>query len=447
MKRSQVEIYSDIEHLTREIIEETLKEKFEKGLIVKYVYCLHDKDKYSIEDEKEGKGKCGEPKNPHWHIFIKFKISREFTEIANWFGIAENMVRKLKCYFYEDACIYATHANAPEKYQYPLCEAIASPGFDYGALVEIKQRAFKKEKSKDKQYQRKMEIANLIDQGVINQFNLSDHITVEEELIYNSAIQIALDRRRRYLESLNERDLTCIYICGASGASKSSLAVMICEKLGYTYKILNGGSKDPFQPYKGQKAIILNDIDFSTFGWKEFLNLADNHNASLAKARYRDIALVCNLLIITTSKEPHELVASVAGAEAEDKRQFYRRFSLFYKMDYNTIKEFHFNPDESVFKYELVQEIDNIALPVMKEKLRRKTERSTIKIDLVDTITTYAEKNNIIILNTTKPDRHKCREDEPLSELDKKIRDYVDPPLEEPTKEEIDLLQVLGWPD
>lgn len=402
------EIYSQVEYLSKEKIMKVLAEKAMAGIVIQYVFCLHNKDQYTEEDEKQGKGKAGDFKADHWHIFIKLNNSRDSEEIAAWFGLEEQYIQKIIARTFDKGCLYATHANAPEKYQYNAEEAVAN--FDYKGLVEAAKTKAVREKNQDKLYKRKMEIVNMIDQGVINKFNLSTFITAEEEVNFNSAIKIAFDRRQRYLESLTERDLTCIYISGSSGASKSSLAVMICQKLGFSYVQLNGGSTDPFQPYKGQEAIIINDIDFKTFGWKEFLNLADNDNASLAKARYKDIALICKLLIITTTKDPYELVEKIAGAENEEKKQFYRRFTLFYKMTYNKIKEYHYNPAEGVSKYELVNEIDNIALTVMKEKKKRKQDKG-IKIDLVDTIQGYAEKNGIIVLDTTKYDKQEKKEE------------------------------------
>lgn len=415
------EVVSDTEHLpTKEGIQKILSEKAEKGTLIQYVYILHDKDVYTEEDEQNGYGKAGELKKPHYHIFMKFKSKRNFDEIANWFNISTNFINKIKARTFDAGCLYAVHANAPQKYQYDI--DLATANFDYKALVEVAKNKFKRETNKDKLYKRKMEIVNLIDQGVYNKFNLSDHITAEEEVNFNTAIKIAFDRRQRYLESLTERDLTCIYISGSSGAGKSSFATMLCESLGLSYVKLNGGSKDPFQPYKGQEAIIINDIDFNTFGWKEFLNLADNDNASLAKARYKDVALICKLLIITTTKDPFELVKNIAGAEDEEKKQFYRRFTLFYKLSYNTIKEYHFNSDEKVFKYELFKEMENIALKTMKEKKKRKEENKNMEIDIVKVIQDYALKNGIIILDTTHYERQKQREEEKkLAEMTKNM--------------------------
>lgn len=407
IRKKMCEVVSDTEHLpNKEGIQKILSEKAEKGILLQYVYILHDKDTYSEEDEQNGYGKAGELKKPHYHIFLKFKDGRNFDEIANWFNISSNFINKIKARTFDAGCLYAVHANAPQKYQYDI--ELATANFDYKALVEVAKEKFKRETNKDKLYKRKIEIASLIDKGVYNQFNISDYITVEEEIIFNNAIKIAFDRRQRFLESQVERNLSCIYISGASRACKTSLAKMICEKLGYTYLI--AGAKDPFQAYKGQDALIIDDISFDTFSWKELLNISDNDTASLASSRFKNKAILCKLLIITNTKDPYELVQNLHGAEKEEKVQFYRRFETFYKASYDTIIEYHFNDDPAIMKYERIGEIDNIAIPVMAEKKKRKNERK-IEIDLVDTIKSYAEKNNIIVLDTTHYERKKQREE------------------------------------
>ena len=395
-KRTNFEIETQIEYLSQESIEEILTTRWEKKQIVCYVYCLHDKDTYTKKDEEEGKGKYGEHKKPHWHIFIKLKESRTFADVAKWFGIGVTFVQKIKAGTFEGGCIYATHANAPDKYQYPVTEAISSPGFDYAKIVEIKQQAFKREKKMDAAYQRKMEICKMIEDGVINPFNKHQMISMEDWQNYNRAITLAFERQAELLELNNERNMRCIYIAGETMACKTSLAKMILEK--YTTSHLICNSYDPLQNYKGQKGVCIDDISFSTFGWKDFLNMADNDTSTPVKSRYKNKSLYCDLLIITTTKEPYQLVQQMDGAQDENKKQFYRRFKTYYYADYDTITEYRFNSDPEVMKYEKVRTIPNLAVPVMKE-LKKRKDQDFIEIDLVETITEYANKKNVLILD------------------------------------------------
>lgn len=395
-KRTNFEIETQIEYLSQESIEEILTTRWEKKQIVCYVYCLHDKDTYTKKDEEEGKGKYGDPKKPHWHIYIKLKESRTFADVAKWFGIGVTFVQKIKAGTFEGGCIYATHANAPDKYQYPVTDAISSPGFDYAKIVEIKQQAFKREKKMDAAYQRKMEICSMIEDGVINPFNKHQMISMEDWQNYNRAITLAFERQAELLELNNERNMRCIYIAGETMACKTSLAKMILEK--YTTSHLICNSYDPLQNYKGQKGVCIDDISFSTFGWKDFLNMADNDTSTPVKSRYKNKSLYCDLLIITTTKEPYQLVQQMDGAQDENKKQFYRRFKTYYYADYDTITEYRFNSDPEVMKYEKVRTIPNLAVPVMKE-LKKRKDQDFIEIDLVETITEYANKKNVLILD------------------------------------------------
>ena len=395
-KRTNFEIETQIEYLSQESIEEILTTRWEKKQIVCYVYCLHDKDTYTKKDEEEGKGKYGDPKKPHWHIYIKLKESRTFADVAKWFGIGVTFVQKIKAGTFEGGCIYATHANAPDKYQYPVTDAISSPGFDYAKIVEIKQQAFKREKKMDAAYQRKMEICKMIEDGVINPFNKHQMISMEDWQYYNRAITLAFERQAELLELNNERNMRCIYIAGETMACKTSLAKMILEK--YTTSHLICNSYDPLQNYKGQKGVCIDDISFSTFGWKDFLNMADNDTSTPVKSRYKNKSLYCDLLIITTTKEPYQLVQQMDGAQDENKKQFYRRFKTYYYADYDTITEYRFNSDPEVMKYEKVRTIPNLAVPVMKE-LKKRKDQDFIEIDLVETITEYANKKNVLILD------------------------------------------------
>ena len=422
-KRTNFEIETQIEYLSQESLETVLTGRWEKKQIVCYVYCLHDKDTSTKEDEEKGKGKYGDPKKPHWHIYIKLKESRTFADVAKWFGIGVNFVEKIKAGTFEGGCIYATHANAPEKYQYPVTDAISSPGFDYAKIVEIKQQAFKREKKLDAAYKRKMEICRMIEDGIINPFNKHLMISMEDWQNYNRAITLAFERQAELLELNNERNMQCVYIAGETMACKTSLAKMILEKYTSSYLICN--SYDPLQNYKGQKGICIDDISFNTFGWKDFLNMADNDTSTPVKSRYKNKSLYCDLLIITTTQQPFQLVKQMEDAKDENKKQFYRRFRTFYYADYETITEYRFNSDPAVMQYEEVRKIPNLAVPVMAE-LKKRKDQEAIEIDLIGAIQDFADKKNVLILDKRPPVIEKADSTSTKSQKDDLFGDIPD---------------------
>ena len=126
-------------------------------------------------------------------------------------------------------------------------------------------------------------ICKMIEDGVINPFNKHQMISMEDWQNYNRAITLAFERQAELLELNNERNMRCIYIAGETMACKTSLAKMILEK--YTTSHLICNSYDPLQNYKGQKGVCIDDISFSTFGWKDFLNMADNDTSTPVKSR------------------------------------------------------------------------------------------------------------------------------------------------------------------
>ncbi len=416
-KPTNFEILTQLDYLPEETLVQILKSRWESKQIILYVYCLHDKDTYTEEDEKEGKGKAGELKKPHWHIYIKLKYTRTFADVAKWFGVPANFVMKMKKRNFDDGCLYATHANAPEKYQYSVLEAKCSPGFDYAKLVELKQESFKREKKKKASYQRKMEIVNMIEDGTINPLNVHDVIEPEDWQNYNRAIKLGFERQEARLEMNNERNMQCIYIAGKTRACKTALAKMILEQYTPSYLICN--SHDPLQNYRGQLGICIDDVSFETFGWKDFLNMADNDTSTPVKSRFRNKTMYCKLLIITTTQEPFQLVKKMAGSENENKKQFYRRFKTYYYADYEKIKEYRFNADPAVMQYELVRTIPNLAVPIMDE-LRKRKDQDCIEIDLLETMQNFANKNNVLILDK-RP--HVMEDPAPAAEIAKKDDD------------------------
>lgn len=411
-KVKQCEVVTNLEFLDPEKADKILKEKHSKGIIIKYVYCIHNKDTYSLEDEKKNPAnKEGTKKNDHIHIFIKLDEARTPADIAKWFGLAENTIQFLKQRIYDKACLYVIHANAPEKYQYSVDEAVASVGFDFKAVVEEAQKNYIREKSKDKAYKRKMEIASLIDSGVINKINISQYLTVEEEINYNAAIKIAFERKEREISLIKDRVMDGIYIVGKSGTAKTTLAKMIASSLGFNFGV-SGSDRDPVQDYKGEDCYILDDASPLSFNWKEYLKFTDNNTTSAVGSRNKDKHFGnCKLMIITQTEEPRVFVDQIKGSTGEAKKQFYRRFKTMYKLIDSKILIYEYDEKEDKYIYvktERNKAIDYVRILEVKNPKKTYTNVSNM-------LDNFFENSGMIVLDLEK---HEEKE-EPKKEVEK----------------------------
>lgn len=419
-KIKQCEVVTKIKYIDMEKVDKILKDKLMKGVIIKYVYCIHNKDVYTEEDEKNGKGKAGELKDIHIHIFIKLKEARTPADMAKWFGLAENTIQFLKQKIFDKACLYVIHANAPDKYQYNINEAVSSMGFDFEAVVEEAKKTYKREKNKDRLYQRKMEIVNLIDEGVINKMNISQYVTAEEETNFNSAIKIAFDRKDRELSLIKDRVMDGIYIVGKSGTCKTTLAKMICISLGYRFGV-SGSDRDPAQDYKNEEGYILDDISPASYTWKEFLKFTDNNTCSAVGSRHKDKHFGnCKLMIITQTVEPCVFVNQIKGSDGEAKKQFYRRFKTMYKLIDDKILIYEYNEKEDKYEYKKTEK--NRAIDYVKV-IEAKNPKKTYT-DVNSMLDNFFEQSGVIILDIEKHDKKPKKEEPKEIDLVKMAYDF-----------------------
>lgn len=82
-----------------------------------YLAILHDKDKWTAEDEKANpEHKEGAYKKEHWHVVLTFKQAKWNTALAKELGIETNYVRE--CKNIDNAILYLMHYNDNDKAQY-----------------------------------------------------------------------------------------------------------------------------------------------------------------------------------------------------------------------------------------------------------------------------------------------------------------------------------------
>lgn len=204
---------------------------------------------------------------------------------------------------------------------------------------------------------RKAEIINSIMNGSITEGNLSQHVTALEEDKFSSSIRNTFARKKRDLTLIKDRNMKVVYVCGASGAGKTTFAKMLCRALGLTY-FISGSKRDPLQGLTPDTdVIILDDLSPDTFEWKELLKLLDNHTASAAAARFSDKFVNCKMIIITNTKSIEAFCSYVPGAHGEDEYQLYRRVTTVYNVFSKTIEELEF--DHNTRRYKVVRQCSN----------------------------------------------------------------------------------------
>ncbi len=144
------------------------------------------------------------------------------------------------------------------------------------------------------------------------------------------------------------RNMKVIYLCGKSGSGKTTLAKYLAEKFGYerSYFITSEGDH-PFDNYKEQKCVIMDDYRGSVRKFSSLLKILDPNTPSECDARYKNVNLAfCEMIIITTIFKPNKLYEN--KCEGEEYRQLIRRLDgeCYLQIDSdNMIRQYDANND------------------------------------------------------------------------------------------------------
>lgn len=310
--------------ITMEKVEEVLNEH--ANCIKDYAYIVHDQDTYTAEEEqKTPEHKAGTLKAPHIHIILRFERNQtqQFKSIAGWFGLEPQCVVKVKGRW-EDAVLYLTHANAPEKFQYHADDVVAN--FNVQTILDLA----KERKKLDK-------ILTQILNGEIREYNKT--LAIDNLLlVYQSKkINEAFKLRAEHLQATQQnRNTEVIFITGESGTGKTTFAKKIATERKLAY-FISSGSNDVMDGYGQQPCLILDDVRPSCLGLSDLLKLLDNHTASTIKSRYKNKYLNCELIILTSVLDLDIFYNNVFEREREPITQLKRRCGTYIQMDSDVI--------------------------------------------------------------------------------------------------------------
>lgn len=182
-----------------------------------------------------------------------------------------------------------------------------------------------------------MDAINGILDGSIREYNKTLEIDNLILVKYAKEINEAFKVRQAHLESTSlERNTEVLFITGVSGCGKSTLARKIAESKGLAY-FISSGSNDPFDGYRQQPCVILDDLRPSCFKLGDLLKACDNHFSSSVQSRYKNKYLNCDFLIITTVLDINTFYSNVFSEETEPITQLKRRCGTYIRMDRETI--------------------------------------------------------------------------------------------------------------
>ena len=321
-----------------------------KQSIKNYAFILHDKD---VDNS-------GKSKPSHYHVYLNFGTNNvQFQHIAQWFGIKENLVSKIKANKYA-TIKYFIHKDYPDKFQYDVSNVYAS--FDIEKFLNENER----NESLNNLLQR---CAN----GEITPFNYEKYIDVSTYAKFQSQFERAWSYREQRIlnDSKGHRDCNIIWLCGDSAVGKTTLCSLFAEKKGLSlYRTATG--KDPFSHYAGQPAILLDDLrPNSPFSFDELLRITDPYNACPVQSRYRNKVLKCSFIFITTILTPMEFVKHSFFNKNEDTTQLMRRISELWLVERTQIQIRKFDIEQGTF---LLGEIVPNPVPMYLRTLKSDTK-------------------------------------------------------------------------
>jgi len=295
----QMEIVCDVDKMPVDVYETLNK----YSTIKDWAYIIHDKD----------------DTRPHYHIYVHFGgASVQVDLVAKWFGIAPNFISKVKGRR-TDMLEYLTHSNSTQqnKYQYPKSEVVSNFDFE----TEIKNSKI---------------IGDFKNYSYAQQLQYVNTLPIIEKTKAFSQLKKLWELECQCLCLNTDRQINVMFVTGKGGTGKTYYAKKLLQNLGYDFCI-SSSSNDPFQDYKGQKAIILDDMrprDKSKnmsegFSFDDLLKILDNDTASSVKSRFNNKVFNGEMIVITSSIPICYWYGDLKYNALEDLNQLYRRISCY----------------------------------------------------------------------------------------------------------------------
>lgn len=341
---------------TPDMIEKFLKDNNDR--IVRWAWCLHDKDVYTEEDVAESAKRnngvptvgVGQQKPNHIHLMLEFKNDVHDTALAKEFGLTTGQIKlpTVKYHKMDALTTYLTHESPEEqekgKHRYEDSEIHAN--FDFRKVIDGYLKIKDKAKAKKMKKADVDSITEQIVQGAITMSEIKEKYGVT---FYFDHEQRFLRARREFMQYHYKMMARAnYYIDGPAGRGKTTLAEMFARSLVPELEDANeaylvvGEPGVRFQNYEYQPILIWEDVRagqlIHEFGREGVLNLLETHPRKRNYNIKYDGVILTNQVNIFTGIESYEkFFDGLAGeyvdkygnqyaSEAYAKEQVYRRF-------------------------------------------------------------------------------------------------------------------------
>lgn len=319
------------------LMKEMVKDIYAGGSVDFMACIFHDKD----VDVK-----TGAPVELHFHTFVRFKDSWNERDVKALFGTSEKGQNTQKVKNNLAMAMYIIHVSkeavAENKTIYPRSK-VFTYNCDYNELV--KESFWKKKKNDDNELQlvdehnAKIIVDRLglaVMEGEISRLTAEKMLRAEAGYSYvrRYAGSFANDQRTFIENRAREmrahgRNLRNMYIMGAGGIGKSSLAEVLANVMSgeFDYKVASvsgsGKTSDMYGGCTDEMVLVSNELNPKAAGMEEFHVNTDPSRYAPPSSRHEDANFIGHTGIYTNSLSPLRFAKSLVVAASDAHNEYH----------------------------------------------------------------------------------------------------------------------------
>lgn len=265
----------------------------------------------------------------HWHVGATLPSNRTPEDIYKWFtgvpNIQPNSIENIKSHWKNYLC-YIMH-----KTKKAIEEGKSAP-LAFGGSADFEKALA--------DYKTIGECDTLIDDilhGRVREYEFFSRTDLVSAILKKGWYQKVKNAFDAYTKdsltksSTRTEERKQCWIFGMAGSGKTEVAKWLCRSSGYkdTDIYITSSGSNPFDDYKGQPCVIVDDIDAETMSPKTMLKLADCFTGSAVKARYSNKVILADLVVFTSTISPQNWWKKLAEEKIDGNvYQLLRRLNL-----------------------------------------------------------------------------------------------------------------------